>query len=59
MRARNQAVISARSYRQYFEELRAPAGAISGRGRVHARATAKQAQRAKSAGVFTEKDSPQ
>jgi hypothetical protein len=55
MAARNQGIISARSYRQYFKELRAPAGAISSRGGVPARAATKQARRAESGGVPTEK----
>jgi hypothetical protein len=58
MATRNQRIISARSCHQYFEELRAPAGAIGCRARVPARAGNKQARRAKSAGVLTEKANP-
>jgi hypothetical protein len=59
MAAGNQRIIYARSYRQYVEEVRAPAGSISGRGGVSARAATKQARRAKSASDLTERANPQ
>jgi hypothetical protein len=55
MATRNQGIIFARSYRQYFEVNRAPPGAISGRGEVHPRAATEQARPAESGAVPTEK----
>lgn len=58
MTTRNERIISARNDRQYFEALRAPAGAISCRGGVPARVATYQARRAESGGVPSEKANP-